>query len=196
MCLRFVLFPYVMCYVCYMSEALFARVDRGLGRGKLPTYWTKLILRWGGARKCIWYLGTKFYVGSKYKYRHCSWIKKEIQQSRRQRGLRRRSWKLIRWKRRFKFRLGHGCLSPSFYSVLFWVGRGLFDGLITHPNEYNEVSRLTKPPIYEETKVLLRSVEPCRKKGRKGTFLYLRKTRMSLGRKVWSSKLPYNQMPW
>jgi hypothetical protein len=41
------------------------------------------------------------------------------------------------------------------------VGRGLCDGLITHPKESYRVSKyITKPVVCEEDKVLARTVEP------------------------------------
>jgi hypothetical protein len=39
------------------------------------------------------------------------------------------------WDRGFKSRSGHGCLSLVLYVVLSCAGRGLCDGLITHPEE-------------------------------------------------------------
>jgi hypothetical protein len=54
------------------------------------------------------------------------------------RGLRRRLWSLGGWERGFESRLWHGCLSSSFCVVLICLGRGLYDGLITRPEETPE----------------------------------------------------------
>jgi len=64
-------------------------------------------------------------------------------------GLRQRPWLLGRWDRGFESRLRHGCLSSYFCVVLYWIGRGLCNGLSTHQKEYYRRSKqITKPPIW------------------------------------------------
>jgi hypothetical protein len=49
----------------------------------------------------------------------------------------------------------------DFQFVLSCVGRGLCDGLITHPKESYQVSKyIKKPPFCKVAKVLSRTLEP------------------------------------
>jgi hypothetical protein len=59
-----------------------------------------------------------------------------ICRSRWPRGLRRLGY----WDHRFESHWGHGCLSSRLYVVLFCVGRGLCDGLISRRKESYRVS--------------------------------------------------------
>jgi hypothetical protein len=56
------------------------------------------------------------------------------------RGVRRRYWPLGYWNRGFESLLGRGCLSLCFCVLLSCLGRGLLDGLITHPEESSHLS--------------------------------------------------------
>jgi hypothetical protein len=49
------------------------------------------------------------------------------------RGLRRRSWPLVCWDNGFESHSDHWCFSSCLCVVLFCVGRGLCNGLITRP---------------------------------------------------------------
>jgi hypothetical protein len=74
-------------------------------------------------------------------------IKLQCSQFPRPRALRRKSWSLERWDLALESRLSHGCFSSSFWIVLSFVGRGLWDGLITSPKEvYRVYKQIMRPP--------------------------------------------------
>jgi hypothetical protein len=78
-------------------------------------------------------------------------------------GLRRMSWPLGCWDRRFEFCWGAWILSLCLYILLSYVGRDLCDELIPHPKEFYPVSNKIQSPNERHRKksinVLTRKIE-------------------------------------